>query len=158
MGDLWAGLSEAVRLLVTLDGDLVQITLRSLQVTLSALVIGSAIALPLAAFLAVRRFRFRRGVIAVLNALMGLPPVVVGLIVYMLLSRSGPFGVLGLLFTPTAMIIAQVIIIVPLIASIAHQSLRDLWSEYHDLLISMNVTQAQKMRTLLWDARRAQFL
>ena len=155
MGDLWAGLSEAVRLLVTLAGDLVQITLRSLQVTLSALVIGSAIALPLAAFLAVRRFRFRRGVIAVLNALMGLPPVVVGLIVYMLLSRSGPFGVLGLLFTPTAMIIAQVIIIVPLIASIAHQSLRDLWSEYHDLLISMNVTQAQKMRTLLWDARRA---
>jgi tungstate transport system permease protein len=94
-------------------------------------------------------------VIAVLNALMGLPPVVVGLIVYVVLSRSGPFGVLGLLFTPTAMIIAQVIIIVPLIASIAHQSLRDLWSEYHDLLISMNVTQAQKMRTLLWDARRA---
>jgi tungstate transport system permease protein len=91
----------------------------------------------------------------VLNALMGLPPVVVGLVVYILLSRSGPFGVLGLLFTPTAMIIAQVIIIVPLIASIAHQSLRDLWSEYHDLLISMNVTQGQKIRTLLWDARRA---
>ena len=155
MGDLWAGVTEAVRLLVTLDADLVQITLRSLQVTLSALAIGSAIALPLAAFLAVRRFRFRRAVIAVLNALMGLPPVVVGLIVYVVLSRSGPFGVLGLLFTPTAMIIAQVIIIVPLIASIAHQSLRDLWSEYHDLLISMNVTQAQKMRTLLWDARRA---
>jgi tungstate transport system permease protein len=86
---------------------------------------------------------------------MGLPPVVVGLIVYVLLSRSGPFGVLGLLFTPTAMIIAQVIIIVPLIASIAHQSLRDLWTDYHDLLISMNATQWQKMRTLLWDARRA---
>lgn len=155
MGELWAGLTQAVRLLVTLDADLVDITLRSLQVTLTALVIASAIALPLAAFLAVRRFRFRRGVIAVLNALMGLPPVVVGLIVYVMLSRSGPFGVLGLLFTPTAMIIAQVIIIVPLIASIAHQSLRDLWSEYHDLLISMNVTQAQKMRTLIWDARRA---
>lgn len=155
MDDLWAGITEAFRLLVTLDGDLVEITLRSLQVTLSALVIGSAIALPMAALLAVRRFRFRRGVIAVLNALMGLPPVVVGLVVYVLLSRSGPFGVLGLLFTPTAMIVAQVIIIVPLIASIAHQSLRDLWSEYHDLLISMNVTQGQKMRTLLWDARRA---
>jgi len=80
---------------------------------------------------------------------------VVGLFFYVLLSRSGSFGVLGLLFTPSAMIIAQVIIIVPLIASIAHQSLRDLWSEYHDLLISMNVTQVQKMRTLLWDARRA---
>jgi tungstate transport system permease protein len=126
-----------------------------LRVTLTALVIGSAIALPLAALLAVKRFRWRRSVIAVLNALMGLPPVVVGLIVYILLSRSGPFGVLGLLFTPTAMIIAQVIIIVPLIASIAHQSLRDLWTEYHDLLISMNVSQVQKMRTLLWDARRA---
>jgi len=155
MGDLWAGLAAAFRLLVTLDADLVEITLRSLHVTLSALVIGAAIALPLAAFLAVRRFRWRRGVIALLNALMGLPPVVVGLVVYVLLSRSGPFGVLGLLFTPTAMIVAQVIIIVPLIASIAHQSLRDLWSEYHDLLISMNVSQSQKMRTLLWDSRRA---
>jgi len=124
-------------------------------VTLSALGIACLIAFPLAALLAVRRFRWRRMVIAVLNALMGLPPVVVGLVVYVLLSRSGPFGVLGLLFTPTAMIIAQVIIIVPLIASIAHQSLRDLWHDYHDLLISMNVTQGQKLHTLMWDARRA---
>jgi len=126
-----------------------------LRVTLTALVVACLIALPLAALVAVKRFRARRLVIAVLNALMGLPPVVVGLIVYVLLSRSGPFGVLGLLFTPTAMIIAQVIIIVPLIASIAHQSIRDLWQEYHDLLISMNVTQGQKIRTLLWDSRRA---
>lgn len=155
MGELWEGIAQAIRLVVTLDAELMQITLRSLQVTLSALLIASLIALPLAALLTVRRFRFRRAVIAILNALMGLPPVVVGLIVYVLLSRAGPFGVLGLLFTPTAMIIAQVIIIVPLIASIAHQSLRDLWSEYHDLLISMNVSQSQKMRTLLWDARRA---
>ncbi|WP_197470948.1 ABC transporter permease, partial [Sulfitobacter sp. HI0054] len=95
------------------------------------------IALPLAALVAVKRFRARRLVIAMLNALMGLPPVVVGLIVYVVLSRSGPLGVFGLLFTPTAMIIAQVIIIVPLIASIAHQSIRELWQEYHDLLISM---------------------
>lgn len=155
MTDLWAGLSQAFWLILSLDSELLEITLLSLRVTLSALVIGSLIALPLAALLAVRRFRWRRTVIALLNALMGLPPVVVGLFVYVLLSRSGPFGVLGLLFTPTAMIIAQVIIIVPLIASIAHQSLRDLWTEYHDLLISMNVTQSQKMRTLLWDARRA---
>jgi tungstate transport system permease protein len=97
----------------------------------------------------------RRHVIAVLNALMGLPPVVVGLIVYVMLSRSGPFGVLGLLFTPTAMIIAQVIIVTPLIASIAHQALRDLWSEYHDLLISLNTTKRQRVATLLWDGRRA---
>ncbi|KMW59614.1 ABC-type tungstate transport system, permease protein [Candidatus Rhodobacter oscarellae] len=155
MLDVWNGLAAAFWLVVRLDPDLIEITLRSLQVTLTALVIASLIALPLAALLAVRRFRWRRAVIAVLNALMGLPPVVVGLVVYILLSRSGPFGVFGLLFTPTAMIIAQVIIIVPLIASIAHQSLRELWTDYHDLLISLNVTQRQKMQTLLWDARRA---
>lgn len=155
MTDLWAGLAEAARLLITFDADLIAIALRSLQVTLSALLIACAIALPLAALLAVRRFRARRAVIAVLNALMGLPPVVVGLVVYVMLSRSGPFGVLGLLFTPTAMIIAQVIIIVPLIASIAHQSLRELWAEYHDLLISLNTTQRQRIATLLWDGRRA---
>ena len=137
MGELFEGLRQGFWLLVTLDGDLVAITLRSLHVTLAALVVASILAFPLAAFLAVRRFRYRRTVIAVMNALMGLPPVVVGLIVYVLLSRSGPLGVLGLLFTPTAMIIAQVIIVTPLIASIAHQSLRDLWTEYHDLLISI---------------------
>ena len=155
MSELWDGITQAFWLIVTLDADLVEITLRSLQVTLSALVIACLIALPLAAILSVRRFPFRRITIAVLNALMGLPPVVVGLIVYVFLSRAGPFGVLGLLFTPTAMIIAQVIIIVPLIASIAHQSLRDLWAEYHDLLISMNTTQGQRIKTLLWDSRRA---
>lgn len=155
MSELWDGIAQAFWLILTLDSDLVEITLRSLQVTLTALLIASAIALPLAAVLSVRRFPFRRITIAVMNALMGLPPVVVGLIVYVLLSRSGPFGVLGLLFTPTAMIIAQVIIIVPLIASVAHQSLRDLWAEYHDLLISMNTTQTQRIKTLLWDSRRA---
>lgn len=153
--DLWEGLRQAFWLVVTFDADLVDIALRSLRVTLTALVVACAIALPLAAFLTVRRFRWRRAVTAVLNALMGLPPVVVGLVVYVFLSRSGPLGALGLLFTPTAMIVAQVIIIVPLIASIAHQSLRDLWAEYHDLLISMNVTQYQKICTLLWDCRRA---
>lgn len=155
MSELWDGITQAFWLIVTLDADLVEITLRSLQVTLSALVIACLIALPLAAVLSVRRFPFRRITIAVLNALMGLPPVVVGLIVYVFLSRAGPFGVLGLLFTPSAMIIAQVVIIVPLIASIAHQSLRDLWAEYHDLLISMNTSQTQRIKTLLWDSRRA---
>ncbi|MFD1157599.1 ABC transporter permease [Roseovarius aestuarii] len=155
MSELWDGITQAFWLIFTLDADLVEITLRSLQVTLTALLIACLIALPLAAVLSVRRFPFRRITIAVLNALMGLPPVVVGLIVYIFLSRSGPFGVFGILFTPTAMIIAQVIIIVPLIASIAHQSLRDLWAEYHDLLISMNTTQGQRIRTLLWDSRRA---
>ena len=116
---------------------------------------GSLIGLPLGAWLAVNRFPFRRATIAFLNALMGLPPVVVGLIVYILFSRSGPLGVFGLLFTPTAMIVAQVIIITPLIASISHQAIRDLWADYHDLLISLNTTKRQRMATLIWDARRS---
>ncbi|SMP04003.1 ABC transporter permease [Shimia sagamensis] len=155
MNELLAGLLEAGRLIVTVDADLIEISLRSLQVTLTAVAIASAIGLPLGCWLAVRRFRFRRFVIATMNALMGLPPVVVGLIVYLLLSRAGPFGVFGLLFTPTAMIIAQVIILTPLIASIAHQAIRELWAQYHDLLISMNTTRWQRIATLLWDGRRA---
>ena len=122
---------------------------------MTAVVIAALIGLPLGAWLVVNRFRFRRHVISVLNALMGLPPVVVGLFVYLMLSRAGPFGVFGLLFTPTAMIIAQVLIITPLIASIAHQTIRDLWAEYHDLLISLNATRFQRIRALLWDGRRA---
>ncbi|RMD95133.1 MAG: ABC transporter permease subunit [Alphaproteobacteria bacterium] len=155
MWEIWQGLAAAFHLLVTLDPELVEITLRSLQVTLTAVAIGSAIALPMGAWLAVQRFRWRRAVIATLNALMGLPPVVVGLVVYLLFSRSGPFGALGLIFTPTAMIIAQVIIVVPLIASIAHQAIRELWSDYHDLLISLGASKRQRIATLLWDARRA---
>ena len=155
MEDILSGLMAAGRLVLSGDRDLLEISLRSLQVTLSATVIASLIALPLGAWLAVRRFRYRRATIAVLNALMGLPPVVVGLIVYLLLSRSGPFGVLGLLFTPTAMIIAQVVIITPLIASIAHQATRELWAEYHDLLISMNTSRWIRIKVLVWDGRRA---
>ncbi len=155
MNEILQGLSGAFWLVVTLDYGLVEIILRSLQVTLTAVLIGSLIGMPLGAWLSVSRFRFRRVTIAVLNALMGLPPVVVGLIVYLLLSRSGPFGVLDLLFTPTAMIIAQVIIITPLIASISHQAIRDLWAEYHDLLISLNTTRRQRIVTLIVDARRS---
>ncbi len=155
MNEILLGLWEGLRLIVTLDPDLIEISLRSLQVTLTAVVISSAIGLPLGGWLSISRFRHRRAVIAIMNALMGLPPVVVGLIVYLLLSRAGPFGVLGLLFTPTAMIIAQVIILTPLIASLAHQALRELWADYHDMLISMNTTRGQRIRTLLWDARRA---
>lgn len=154
MNDIFEGLSGAFWLVATLDPDLLDISLRSLQVSLTALVLACAIALPLGTFLAIRRFRYRRLTISVLNALMGLPPVVVGLIVYILLSRSGPFGVFGLLFTPTAMVIAQIIIITPLIASITHQAMRELWAEYHDLLISLNTSQAQRVRTLIWDGRR----
>lgn len=155
MNEIWAGILSAFGLIASLDADLVEITVRSLQVSLTALVIASLIALPFGTWIAIRRFRYRRATIATLNALMGLPPVVVGLIVYLLLSRSGPFGVLGLLFTPTAMIIAQVIIITPLIASITHQAMRDLWAEYHDLLISLNTSKRQRIVTLIWDGRRA---
>lgn len=155
MNEIWDGIVQAFILIYKFDSGLIEISLRSLQVTLSALAISCVIALPLAAVLTIRRFKFRRFIIALLNALMGLPPVVVGLLVYIILSRSGPFGVLDLLYTTTAMIIAQTIIITPLITSIAHQSLRELWSEYHDLLISMNTTHWQRIKTLLWDARRA---
>lgn len=155
MDEILEGAREAGRLIVTLDPDLMEIIFLSLQVTLSAVVIASVIGLPLGAWLAVNRFRHRRTAIAVLNALMGLPPVVVGLMVYMLLSRSGPFGSMGLLFTPSAMIIAQVLIITPLIASISHQTIRDLWADYHDLLISLNASRRQRIGALLWDGRRA---
>ena len=154
MNEIWDGLVAAFWLVVTFDAELRDISLRSLQVTLTALVVASVIAIPLGTWLAVQRFRYRRFVIAMINALMGLPPVVVGLILYILLSRSGPLGVLNLLFTPTAMIIAQVVIITPIIASIAHQAMRELWAEYHDLLISMNTTKWQRIVTLVVDGRR----
>ncbi|PCH67460.1 MAG: ABC transporter permease [Rhodobacteraceae bacterium] len=155
MDEIFQGMREAGWLIITLDPDLMEIIFLSLKVTLSAVVIASVMGLPMGAWLAVNRFRHRRSVIAILNALMGLPPVVVGLFVYMLLSRAGPFGGMGLLFTPSAMIIAQVLIITPLIASISHQTIRDLWAEYHDLLISLNATRGQRISSLLWDGRRA---
>lgn len=155
MNELTQGLLDAWRLIFTFDSDLMEIVGLSLKVTLTAVVISSLIGLPLGAWLVVNRFRMRRVTIAVLNSLMGLPPVVVGLVVYLLLSRSGPFGVFGLLFTPTAMVIAQVIIITPMIASISHQVIRDLWADYHDLLISLNASRWQRIKALLWDGRRA---
>lgn len=155
MSDIIAGMLQAFYLIISLDSDLFEIVLLSLRVTITAVIIASLLGMPLGAWLAINRFRYRRATIALLNALMGLPPVVVGLIVYLMLSRAGPFGVLDLLFTPTAMIIAQVIIITPLIASISHQAIRDLWSEYHDLLISMNATRWQRIKTLIKDARRS---
>ena len=154
MSDIADGFATAARLVMSLDAEVIKITLRSFYVSLSATAVASVIGLPLGAWLAITRFPGRRYVIAMLNALMGLPLVVVGLIVYIMLSRSGPFGVLGLLFTPTAMIIAQVIIITPLVASIAHQAMRELWADYHDLLISLHASRRQRIATLVWDGRR----
>ena len=153
MNDIWAGLSSAFWLVVTGDPDLIEITLRSLQVSLTALVIASTIALPFGTWLAIRRFRFRRTAIAVLNSLMGLPPVVVGLIVYLLLSRAGPFGVLGLLFTPTAMIVAQVLLVTPIIAALTRQVIEDLWIEYEEQMRSLGAGPGRAVPALLWDGR-----
>lgn len=154
MNDITQGLLAALRLIVAFDAELWEISLRSLQVSLTAVIIASVVAMPFGAFLAVQRFKYRRLVISIMNALMGLPPVVVGLIFYILLSRSGPFGAFGLLFTPWAMIIVQIVIISPIIASISHQAMRELWAEYHDLLISLNTSKWQRIKTLIWDGRR----
>src|SRR3977135_4364566 len=146
-------LSAALALLIGLDAKLIEIVLLSLRVSLSAVAIAALLGLPLGAASAVGRFRGRQTVIVLLNALMGLPPVVVGLLVYLLLSRAGPLGSLGLLFTPGAMIVAQTILILPIIASLARQALEDAWREYEEQLRSLGAEGLQAALTLLWDAR-----
>src|SRR5204863_4356742 len=131
------------------DTELWRIVLLSLEVSLSAVLLAVLLGLPLGALLAVKRFPGRRGVIVVLNALMGLPPVVVGLLVYLLLSRAGPLGELGLLFTPGAMIVAQTILIVPIIAALARQALDDRWREYAAQLRSLGTREIQAAFTLI---------
>ncbi len=158
MDDLWNGLARGTALVLSFDAYLYEIVLRSLKVTLSAVLIAALIAFPVGAWLAVSRFRGRRTAIAIMNSLMGLPPVTVGLMVYILFSRSGPFGVLELLFTPATMIIAQVIIITPIMASIAHQAIGDLYASYRDLLVSLTATRWQTVMVLIIDARRALLL
>ncbi|MEM7295424.1 MAG: ABC transporter permease [Pseudomonadota bacterium] len=140
--------------MVALLPDLIEISLLSLWVTSLATLLASALALPCAAWLAITQVRARRALVATLNALMGLPPVVVGLCLYLLFSRSGPLGVLDLLYTPWAMVAAQVIIIFPLIASLAHQILRETWAEARDLLTSLEATRQQSARVILSEARR----
>ncbi len=153
MSDFAAAFSNAVSLIVELDAGLAEIVLLSLRVSLSAVFIATLIGLPLGAATAMFRFPGRMTIVVVLNALMGLPPVVVGLVVYLLLSRAGPFGVMGLLFTPTAMIIAQTILVFPIVAALTRQVIEDLWEEYAEQLRSLGATPAQAMPTLLWDAR-----
>jgi tungstate transport system permease protein len=146
--------ASALELILTADPALLTIARLSLIVSLSAVAIAALIAIPLGAFVAINRFPGREGVIVLLNALMGLPRVVVGLAVYLLLSRSGPLGFLGLLFTPTAMIIAQTILVTPIIAALTRQTIEDLWGEYRDELTAMNVGPFRRVRTtLICDAR-----
>lgn len=153
MNEFSSAVGSALSMIMTLDADLVEIVLLSLQVSLSAVVIASVVALPLGAVIALQRFPGRRGVVILLNALMGLPPVVVGLLVYLLLSRAGPLGPMGLLFTPTAMVIAQSIIVLPIIAALARQTIADLHEEYDEYLRSLGCTPVQSVATLLWDGR-----
>src|SRR5216684_7068402 len=148
-------LSTALALLIGLDSKLIEIVLLSLRVSLSAVVVAAVLGLPLGAMIAVGRFPGRQAVIVVLNALMGLPPVVVGLLVYLLLSRAGPLGPLGLLFTPTAMVIAQTVLILPIIAALSRQALEDAWHEYREQLRSLGADGLRAALTLVWDARFA---
>lgn len=130
-----------------------EIVALSLEVSLSAVLLATIIGLPLGALVAVGRFPGRRAVVVLLNALMGLPPVVVGLVVYLLLSRAGPLGEFGLLFTPGAMIIAQTILITPIIAALARQAIEDAWREYEEQLRSLGARGAGAALTLIWDTR-----
>ena len=144
---------EALRLLTTLDPQLMEIAVLSLRVTLSAVAIGSAIGIPLGALLAISQFPGRTALIALVNALMGLPPVLAGLIVYLMLSTSGPLGVFQLLYTPTAMIIAQTVLVAPIVAAITRQTIADLNSEYDEQLRALGAGALDRLGTLIWDGR-----
>src|ERR1700751_3171804 len=144
---------SAWQLIITGDAALFAIVGLSLAVSLSAVALAAIAGMPLGALLALTRFPGRSVAVVLLNAMMGLPPVVVGLAVYLLLSRSGPLGPMGLLFTPYAMVIAQTIVIAPILAALTRQTVEDLWSEYRDELTAMHVGPLLRMMTLLWDAR-----
>lgn len=143
----------ALHLMLSLNGGLMEIVWLSLRVSLTAVACAALIGLPLGAALALFQFPGRRFAAILLSALMGMPPVVVGLVVYLLLSRSGPMGVLGLLFTPTAMILAQIVIVTPIIAALTRQLVEDLWAEYREQLLSLGCGPRRAIPTLLWDGR-----
>lgn len=157
MGELGEALITGVELILSLDPDLIEIVSLSLYVSLSAVAIASVLGMPLGALVATMRFPGRGAVIVLLNAFMGLPPVVVGLFVYLMLSRAGPLGEAGLLFTPSAMIIAQTILVVPIIAALTRQTIADLDTEYSDYLRSLRVSRAKSIMTLLWEGRHSLF-
>jgi tungstate transport system permease protein len=144
---------SAIDLILSGDRALFAVVRLSLMVTLAATLSATLVGMPLGAVVALTRFPGRSVAIVTLNALMGLPPVVVGLIVFLLLSRSGPLGSLGLLFTPTAMVIAQAVLIAPIIAALTRQTIEDLWGEYRDELTAMEIGPLARVTALLWDAR-----
>jgi tungstate transport system permease protein len=144
---------SAWQLILNGDAALYSVVRLSLAVSLCAAALAAVIGMPLGALLALTRFPGRSVLVVLLNAMMGLPPVVVGLAVYLLLSRSGPLGAFGILFTPAAMVLAQTVLIVPIIAALTRQTVEDLWVEYRDELAAMDVGPVGRMATLLWDAR-----
>jgi tungstate transport system permease protein len=153
MNSLGEAFIAAWQLLAGFDAELAQVVGLSLQVSITAVLIATLIGLPLGATIAVERFRGRQMLIVLLNALMGLPPVVVGLLVYLLLSRAGPLGSLGILFTPQAMIIAQTVLIAPIIAALSRQTIEDAWREYEEQLRSLGARRLTAGMTLIWDTR-----
>ena len=153
MNEIAAAVLEAGRLIAALDVKLAEIVLLSLQVSLTAVLFATPIGLPLGAAIAVGRFPGRQAVIVVLNALMGLPPVVAGLVVYLMLSRAGPLGDFGILFTPAAMVIAQSILICPIIAALSRQVIEDGWQDYREQLRSLGAGGFTSAITLMWDTR-----
>jgi len=157
MGDLSESLALALGPVIGLDAKLMDIVTLSLRVSLSAVLLSALLALPLGALLAVGNFAGRRTLTVVVNGFMGLPAVVVGLLVYLLLSRAGPLGPLGLLFTPMAMVIAQAILVAPLLAALTRQTVADAWREYQEQLHSLGATTRQAISTLLWDTRYSLF-
>ncbi len=155
VSEIAGAFATAFALIAALDADLIEIVGLSLGVSLTAVTLAALVGLPLGAALALFRFPGRAAAAALINGLMGLPPVVVGLVVYLLLSRAGPFGVLGLLFTPTAMIIAQSLLVTPIVAALTRQVVEDMLEEYAELLGSLGAGQGRALPTLLWDARLA---
>jgi len=153
MSEISPGFVTAFQLLATTNSELLSIVWLSLKVSGVAVIVASMLALPFGAWLALVRFPGRQSLIAILNAMMGLPPVVVGLLVYLALSRAGPLGALGLLFTPAAMMVAQTLLIFPIIAALARQVIEDAWAEYREQLLSLNASRGQSMKALLWDMR-----
>ena len=143
----------AAGLVTHFDPHLVDIVFLSLRVSLTATFFAACLGLPLGAAIAVGRFPGRDVLIVLLNAMMGLPPVVVGLVVYLMLSRAGPLGSLGLLFTPGAMVVAQAILITPIIAALTRQTVADAWGEYREQLTSLGAGTLRAATTLLWDTR-----
>ena len=145
--------TAALGMIAGADRDLLEILLLSMRVSFTALALSCLVGLPVGAFLAIRRFRGRGAVIATFSALMGMPPVVVGLIVYLHLSRSGPLGWMELLYTPTAMVIAQMLLVVPIVTTLSCQILEDLHADYRELFASLNVRPAAAMLAYIVDAR-----